>query len=217
MPPDRPPAQPRQRAMLGNTRSRETRQALVRAALRLWAGGDFDHAYETSSAADIARAAGVSKGTFYFHFAGKEDILLEMTSATARTMLDRIETGSRADVPLRTLTDQVVTAMADRVVRAPRGAAARAGALGSKARAGEVTLAGPRLGDAFEALARYGARRGELGAAIAPADTAAMLTAVTVDAVIRWGASDHPSEWLHRTLCERARVVLNGVAHTDQH
>src|SRR5579859_1987152 len=72
------PTPPRQRAALVNSRSRETRQALIRAALRLWGEGDFDAAYEASTVADIARAAGVSKGTFYFHFASKEDILLEM-------------------------------------------------------------------------------------------------------------------------------------------
>src|SRR5215469_17710803 len=85
------PTPPRQRAALVNSRSRETRRALIRAALRLWGEDDFDAAYEASTAADIARAAGVSKGTFYFHFASKEDILLEMSSATAQAMIDQIE------------------------------------------------------------------------------------------------------------------------------
>jgi AcrR family transcriptional regulator len=208
----RTPSQPRQRATLGNTRSRETRQALVRAALGLWAEGDFDQAYERCSAADIARAAGVSKGTFYFHFSGKEDILLEMTSATARSLLDRIEAGSRDDIPLAALTDRIMATMAERVARAPRAAAVKAGTLGAEARAGTVTLAGPRLGAAFEALVRYGKQRGDLAAAVDDEETAAMLTAVTMDAIIRWGASDLPAARLHRTLCDRARVVLAGVA-----
>ena len=40
-----------------------------------------------------------------------------------------------------------------------------------------------------------------------------MLTAVTMDAVIRWGAGDHSAAWLTRTLRERAAVVLRGVSH----
>ncbi|MQY28989.1 helix-turn-helix domain-containing protein [Nocardia aurantia] len=214
MPPARPAAQPRQRATLGNTRSRETRQALVRAALRLWAEGDFDQAYEASSAADIARAAGVSKGTFYFHFAGKEDILREMAGATAHAMLDRIEAGIREGVPLHTLTEQVMAATADRIARGPRAAAVKAGLLGYESRSGDVTLAGPRLGAAFRALVDYGKGTGDLAAAIDAEETAAMLTAVTMEAIIRWGASDRPRTWLHRTLRDRTRVVLTGVTHT---
>ena len=123
-------------------RSRETRRALIRAALQLWSQGDFEEAYEASTAADIARAAGVSKGTFYFHFASKEDILLEMTSATVQAMIDQAEAGMRRGVPLHSLTERVMASMAQRVVRAPKAAALRAGTLGFRARAGEVTLAG---------------------------------------------------------------------------
>src|SRR5215469_5599774 len=158
------PTPPRQRATLVNSRSRETRRALIRAALQLWGEGDFDAAYEASTAADIARAAGVSKGTFYFHFASKEDILLEMSSATAQAMIDQIEAGIREGVPLHPLAEQVMAVVARRVVRAPRAAALRTGSLGYSARAGAVTLTGPRLGAAFGSLVRYGKERGELSA-----------------------------------------------------
>jgi AcrR family transcriptional regulator len=104
MPPQPAPSPPRQRAALLNARSRETRRALVRAALRLWGQGDFDVAYEASTVADIARAAGVSRGTFYFHFAGKEDILLEMSSATVQAMIDQIQAGMRRGIALHPLT-----------------------------------------------------------------------------------------------------------------
>src|SRR4029077_2174890 len=101
MEPGRPRTLPRQRAALVNTRSRETRQALTSAALGLWSEGDFDEAYEASTVADIARAAGVSKGTFYFHFANKAEVLREISSTTVQTMMDQIEKGARQDVPLR--------------------------------------------------------------------------------------------------------------------
>jgi AcrR family transcriptional regulator len=121
---------PRQRATLVNTRSRESRSALIRAAIGLWGGDDFDAAYEASTVADIARAAGVSRGTFYFHFASKDEILLAMSSATIQAMIDQVESGAAQGIPLRTLSAQVMASTAQRIARAPRGAALRAGALG---------------------------------------------------------------------------------------
>jgi AcrR family transcriptional regulator len=206
------PTPPRQRATLVNARSRETRRALIRAALGLWSQGDFDEAYEASTAADIARAAGVSKGTFYFHFAGKDDILLEMSSATVAVMIDQIEAGVRQGVPLHPLAEQVMDAMAQRVVRTPKAAALRAGALGFRARAGEVTLAGHRLGSAFEALVRYGKERGELSAEVDEEEAVAMLSAVTTEAIIRWGEGNRSATWLRQTLRDRVEVILSGVS-----
>jgi hypothetical protein len=77
-----------------------------------------------------------------------------MSSATAHAMIDQIEVGMRRGIPLHSLTGQVMASMARRVVRAPKAAALRAGALSFRARAGEVTLGGTRLGAAFESLGR---------------------------------------------------------------
>ena len=214
MQPARAATPPRQRATLVNARSRETRRALIRAALRLWGDGDFDEAYEASTGADIARAAGVSKGTFYFHFANKEEILLEMSSATAQAMIDQVEAGIRRDVPLRSLSEEVMASMAQRVVRAPKAAAVRAGSLGFSSRAGAVTLAGPRLGVAFESLVRYGKERGELSAKTDVEESAAMLSAVTAEALIRWGTGGRSASWLRQTLRDRVDIVLCGINRT---
>jgi AcrR family transcriptional regulator len=211
MPPQPAPSPPRQRAALLNARSRETRRALVRAALRLWGQGDFDVAYEASTVADIARAAGVSRGTFYFHFAGKEDILLEMSSATVQAMIDQIQAGMRRGIALHPLTGHLMASMARRVARGPRAAALRAGALGFQGRAGEVTLTGSRLGTAFEILVRYGKETGELSASADEEEAAAMLTAVTMEAIIRWGSGNRPASWLRKALQDRAEVILNGM------
>jgi len=212
MQPTPAPVPPRQRATLVNSRSRETRRALIRGALKLWGEADFDAAYEASTAADIARAAGVSKGTFYFHFAGKEDLLLEMSSGTSQAMIDQIEAGVRDAVPLRPLTEQVMTAAARRVARAPRAAALRVSALGFSARAGGATLNGPRFANVFGALVRYGMERRELSPQTDENEAAAMLSAVTAEAIIRWGAENRPVTWLEQALCDRTRVILDGIA-----
>lgn len=206
---------PRQRATLVNTRSRETRLALIRAALRLWSEGDFDAAYETSTVADIAQAAGVSKGSFYFHFANKEAILLEMSSTTVQAMIDQVETGTAQGVPLHTLSEQVMVSMARRIVRGPKAAAVRAGGLGFAGRPEGATPATPRLSVAFESLLRYGKEHGELSARTDVEDIAAMLTAVTMEAIIRWGAGDHSAAWLSQKLRDRVAVVLRGIEVPD--
>ncbi len=122
---------PRQRATLVNTRSRETRLALTRAALQLWSEGDFDQAYAASTAADIARAAGVSKGTFYFHFANKEAVLLELAASTTQALIGMVERGIADEIPMLTLSGQMMAAMAQRVARTPKTLALQVGALGS--------------------------------------------------------------------------------------
>src|SRR6202034_325826 len=74
---------PRRRSGLHQERSRQTRQRLVRAALELWTERGFESGVEDTTVEEIVGAAGVTKGTFYFHFARKEEILLEMGWDTA--------------------------------------------------------------------------------------------------------------------------------------
>jgi AcrR family transcriptional regulator len=199
--------------MLVNVRSRDTRRALTRAALQLWSAGDFEEAYETTTPADIARAAGVSRGTFYFHFANKDELLLEMGLELAEVMSQEVERGTADGVPLLALVELVMTSMARRVGRTPKAAAVRSGALGFQARLNEMALSGARgTGPAFEALVRYGRDRGELSAQTDVEDAASMLRTVTMEGIMRWGIGDHSASWLREMLCGRAAIILRGLA-----
>jgi AcrR family transcriptional regulator len=203
----------RKRATLVNTRSRDTRQSLVSAALRLWSDGDFGEAYEATTPADIARAAGVSKGTFYFHFANKEDLLREMLSATARAAISEVEQGISLGVPLFALAEEVMASMARKVASMPKAAALRAGAVSLKSRLSQTTLTIPRgTLPAFEALVRHGMERGELSARTDADDAAAMLHTVTLDVIIQWGQEDRSASWLRQRLCGRVAIILRGLA-----
>jgi AcrR family transcriptional regulator len=198
----------RQRATLENSRSRETRLALIRAASQLWGEGNFNEAFDATTTGDIAEAAGVSKGTFYFHFANKEAIVIEMGSTTIQAMIDYIHIGSQRGVSLDSLADQTMKLMARRIASGPRAAASRAAALGNMT---EVAGASPRLDAAFEGLLRYGKERHELGPHIDVEDAAAMMTVVTMDAIKHWGQGDQPTQWLARTLQHRVAVILRGI------
>jgi AcrR family transcriptional regulator len=206
--------QQRQRATLVNTRSRDTRQALIRAALNLWSEGEFEDAYEASTAGDIARTAGVSKGTFYFHFANKDAVLLEMSTGTTEAMVELVQAGARKGVSLSTLSTQMMGLMARRVSRAPKAAALRAATVGLTGRTDGQLNASPRLGVAFESLLHYGVESGGLDPQTDIAEGAAMLTAVSAEAIIRWGREDRSAAWLNRALRNRAAVVLLGIGMT---
>ena len=52
----------------------KTRARLIEAALNVFAFGGYEHA----TVDDIAHAAGLSKGAFYFNFNSKEEILIEL-------------------------------------------------------------------------------------------------------------------------------------------
>ena len=51
----------------------QTREKIFQAALELIK----ERGYEQTTLVDICRAAGIASGTFYHHFASKQDILIE--------------------------------------------------------------------------------------------------------------------------------------------
>src|SRR5688500_13087884 len=115
---------PRRSALL-QQRSRNTRRKLIRAALELWNERGFEEAFEATTAEEIARAAGLSKGTFYFHFAHKEDILLEMSWATAELVGEEAGAAMGRGDETFELFDHLMASLAGRVSRAPRAAVLR--------------------------------------------------------------------------------------------
>jgi AcrR family transcriptional regulator len=199
------------RAALRQTRSRDTRRKLIRAALALWQERGFDEAYETTTAEEIARAAGVSKGTFYFHFAHKDDILLEMSWATAEVMAEEAEAGLEDGLATAELLDELMASLARRVARAPRAAVLRV--TGHVVRLGNGTMATREpqgFGEVFRRVVAEGVQEGGLPGDLDVDEAAFVLQAVTMDALLGWAASDQSGADLGRTLRRRADVVLRG-------
>lgn len=67
-------------------RARATHAALLRAAAKVFAGKGFDEAQTP----DIARAAGVSVGTFYRYFADKRQAFIEMIQLHLQESYERV-------------------------------------------------------------------------------------------------------------------------------
>jgi AcrR family transcriptional regulator len=198
------------RSGLVQTRSRDTRRKLIEAALAIWNEREFEEAFEATTVAAIARAAGVSKGTFYFHFSSKQEILLEMAWGTARRMVEEADAGIRRGTPMFDLVDQLMRSMARRVSGTPKALVFRV--VGEWSHLSPDVVARPAgVGVGFEAVIRYGQDRGSLPDELDPYEVAALLHAATLDALVRWSSSGQSAAALRENLCRRADVILRGV------
>jgi TetR/AcrR family transcriptional repressor of uid operon len=61
----------------------------------------------------IAEAAGVVRGTFYFHFPSKEHVLLELVARNRRTLVERLRGLRGREVSLRETLDVLIDASAE--------------------------------------------------------------------------------------------------------
>src|SRR6516225_1064962 len=96
MEPSSPPPRTRNRE-----RQREdTRQRIYDAAMDIFRRDGFDAARVD----DVARAAGVSHGTFYFHFATKDEVLIQCLRASETRVAAAIE-AVPADAALLSVLD----------------------------------------------------------------------------------------------------------------
>src|SRR3954447_14766290 len=85
-----------QRTRAARAQRGEAREALLAAALRVFAS----RGYGQAGVDEIAAAAGYSKGALYWHFSGKEDLLLALLE-------------ERVDAPMREMVAQLEAAPAE--------------------------------------------------------------------------------------------------------
>lgn len=85
-------------------RSAERREAILEAALDEFAAQGF----AAARLDDVARRAGVAKGTIYLHFADKEALFEEIVRMELGPVVGALEQASRADISFRVMADQIV-------------------------------------------------------------------------------------------------------------
>ncbi len=85
-------------------RSGERRDAILAAALDEFASRGF----EVARLDDVARRAGVAKGTIYLYFRDKETLFQELVRTMLTPLVGTIEALGAADVPLAMLADRIV-------------------------------------------------------------------------------------------------------------
>src|SRR6476620_3652341 len=85
-------------------RSGERREAILAAALDEFSSRGF----EAARLEDVARRAGVAKGTIYLYFQDKESLFQELIRTMLTPLVGTIEAMGQADVPVALLADRIV-------------------------------------------------------------------------------------------------------------
>ncbi|WP_026310827.1 TetR/AcrR family transcriptional regulator [Parafrankia elaeagni] len=204
--------EPRRRAGLLQERSRETRRRLVRSALHLWTERGFETGIEDTRVEEICQAAGVTKGTFYFHFAHKEDILLEMGVETATLLNDTADRCVRSDRSLDDSLRMMLNALARNIKGTPPAAVSRALAEFRRPHRAPVSYQGPAFAEAFEKVFAKAQKKGEVTEEIEPGEMSQILEALVVDSIMEW--SHGRLGRLNQALYRRAAIVTAGL-HPD--
>jgi len=95
-------ASSRQSARTANAAAR--REAILDAALNEFAARGF----AAARLDDVARRAGVAKGTIYIHFRDKEALFQELILFQLSPVVGSFEAALASDLPLRTIVDQAI-------------------------------------------------------------------------------------------------------------
>jgi len=196
------------RSSLLQERSRRTRQALVKAALRLWTERGFERGIEETTAEEIAAAAGVTKGTFYFHFARKEDILRELGWGASAALLRDARAAMASGKPTTEVVHTMVRGLARRVGKVDAVAVRRSVAefyRGASVRPVDDEHVGFRT--SFLEVLAYARERGDLAPTADVDDLASVFGALTLDAILTSSADAD----LAAVLVRRLDLVLAGA------
>jgi len=85
-------------------RSAERRDAILAAALDEFAGSGF----AATRLDDVARRAGVAKGTIYLHFADKEALFQELIRSQLSPVVGVLVEASHSDIPVRAVAERLI-------------------------------------------------------------------------------------------------------------
>jgi AcrR family transcriptional regulator len=106
-----PAARQDQRTRAARAKGRETRDELLTAALRVFAR----HGYRQAGVDEIAAEAGYSKGALYWHFSGKEELLMALLEERIDApMRDRVALLASAP-PERDMSKEATRAFAEQL------------------------------------------------------------------------------------------------------
>ena len=183
----------------------ETRRRVFEAALSVFRRDGVSGA----SVEEIARLAGVSRGTFYFHYPTRQDVLVELLVRAEADFVDAIEE-TPPTAKLAEIFIVIASAIARRWSADPR-LFAEVGAVALRRTATQLDV-GEKAGLVREALVnRFGlaAGRGELTSSVPPQVLADLFLANTFAVAIGWSTS--PERPLEDVLLASAQLFLHGA------
>ncbi|MGE5325694.1 MAG: TetR family transcriptional regulator [Deltaproteobacteria bacterium] len=183
------------------------RHEIVRTAFELFAR----HGYEKVSAEMIARAAGLSRATFFNYFPQKELILREVAAARMerlRALFGEFALSGRR--PTFAAVEELLLKMADENARITRGAKKLAlETFFYQASQGLLLAAREQAVKALAAAVGRVPRRRHTSTALIAETLFALFLAAMLEWLMREGV---PENWLRNTIRRRLRLVWKGVS-----
>ena len=221
------PSSPPPRVRSRERQREDTRQRIYDAAMDIFRRDGFD----VARVDDVAKAAGVSHGTFYFHFATKDEVLIQCLRASEVRVAAIIE-AVPADAPLIAVLDAASVAITQEWEGDPRLFPDVAMVAARHLFRGHVTQMAVHEGPASGAVSRptaanpppaksltaevlaarfaAAAERGELSGLL-PAEVLANLCLVNLFAATLSWCADPTVRPLGLTLAGMSRLFLDGV------
>lgn len=190
--------------LAGRDRQREeTRRRVFDAALAVFRRDGF----ATCRIDDIAKAAGVSRGTFYFHFPAKEDVLVQLLREAERGVVALL-TQLPPTTPLPEVLEATAKAIADTWQGDP-GLLLEVASTGLRLVAGALERDAEPVRAALTPYFKAAAERGEL-AGLLPAEALADFYLVnTLAAMVAWCGNQTLT--LHQMLQGVSILFLRGA------
>jgi AcrR family transcriptional regulator len=195
------------RSLLRQERSRQTRDALVHAALSEWRA----RGYDDTTVDDISAAAGVARSTYYFHFPDKESLLREIASTSAATIGRAVERSTDAGTSLEDGLRTFGYELARHVERLPPDLVAKVtlSVLGGIGHLGDDDRGGPSFARQLEAV--FAANRDELAAEADPVELGAIAGGMVMEGILRWANGRTRRRSLQQVIGERMDLILDGA------
>jgi AcrR family transcriptional regulator len=197
---------PYRRSLLRQERSRQTRDALVHAALQLWRERGFDD----TTIDDISAAAGVARSTYYFHFADKHALLRQVAGTSAATIGTAVTKANIVDLSLDEAMDTFSSELARYVERLPRDLVARItrSVLGGIGYLGEGHAADQSFAGQLQAI--FETKRDNLQADVDTVELGAVAAGMVMEGILRWSLGTAKEAELRDVIQARMRLVLDG-------
>jgi AcrR family transcriptional regulator len=199
------PSRTRNAPVLRQPRAVRTRNQLIATAIRLCRTKDFDDITVDA----IVEAAGVSKGTFFYHFRRKEDLLVDLGWATVDRVGEEAEAAYAEGGDLDEALAVGIAGLARRITAMPRGAVGRTiKEFAFERPAARSSVSGRH---AFMSGLFHAAQdAGDIPAGIDVDELADVLNHVIIQTILHsvTGRTDEPLEPM---LTRRARLVLYGI------
>lgn len=200
------------RSLLAQERSRDTRQAIIKAALELWSERGYASGVDETTAEEIAARAGVAKATFYLHFARKDDILLEAGWVTTKVFYEDVLKALPRNRSPDEVIDDVTVRLCRRIEKVPRPAMqrilrAQANAFGPRQGQEDSDHFGFQRG--FALIIGQGQQAGGIPHTVTPSSLGGMFEAMLYESLREWAYDDRAD--LLAMVRERFAVLLAGA------